>query len=182
MTTSSLLPPNATIQERAVEGSVSRSADVATPHRQLCNPDTCPENLLPWLAWGLSVDNWSPDWPVEIKRAVINGAIGNHKIKGTRKSVVDAVKDIGSELVVREWWQENPPRQPHTFRVIMTLSRPGDDSIKEALQEAVKTAIEQAKPVRSHYQITLGINAARRLLAYGFARPYLYKRIKVSAH
>lgn len=26
--------------------------------RELWNPDTCPANLLPWLAWSFSVDRW----------------------------------------------------------------------------------------------------------------------------
>ncbi|WP_163372876.1 phage tail protein I [Endozoicomonas acroporae] len=175
----SLLPPNANARERAVEASINR--EVKTPLRELWNPDDCPESLLPWLAWGLSVDDWNPDWPVEVKRSVVRTAIQNHTIKGTRKSVEDAVKALGSQLILREWWQENPPLPAHTFRVIMSLSYLGDDKITGSLQKAVIKAIEQNKPVRSHYQVSLGINAARALRVYGFARPYLYKRIKVNA-
>jgi len=127
------------------------------------------------------VDDWNPNWPLEVKRSVVRTAIHTHSIKGTRKSVEDAVKALGSQLILREWWEENPPQPAHTFRVIMTLSYPGDSNITGSLQEAVIKAIEQNKPVRSHYQVTLGINAAQALGVYGFARPYLYKRIKVNA-
>ncbi len=27
------------------------------------HPQTCPEALLPWLAWSLSVDEWDESWP-----------------------------------------------------------------------------------------------------------------------
>ena len=176
---SSLLPPNASPQERAIEGATDW--EVETPIRELWDPDTCPESLLPWLAWGLSVDDWSPDWPEVVKRSVVRSAIENHVIKGTRKSVVDAVEAYGSNIVIREWFEETPPRPPYTFRAVLTLSRPGDASLTEQLQEAVITAINRNKPVRAHYDVILGINAGRRIPVYGFARPCLYKRIKVNA-
>ena len=174
-----LLPPNATTQERALEAAVSRP--VETPLRALWNPQTCPEEILPWLAWAFSVDDWSPDWPLEIRRSVISVAINTHRTKGTRHSVVEAVNALGAGIAVREWFEETPRRPPHTFRAVLTLSRSGDDAITVKLQQAVINAIDRTKPVRSHYEVIIGINAGRRLPLFGFARPYLYKRIKVNA-
>ena len=65
-----LLPPSATKQERALALATSRVSDVPLPIRTLWNPDTCPLELLPWLAWALSVDTWDPNWSESIKRAV----------------------------------------------------------------------------------------------------------------
>ncbi|MGS0744187.1 phage tail protein I [Glaciimonas sp. GG7] len=52
----SLLPPNTTPQERALEATMARISDIPVPLRQLYNPDTCPINVLPWLAWQLAID------------------------------------------------------------------------------------------------------------------------------
>ena len=52
----SLLPHNASPQERAIEAATARLADVPVPLRDLWNPETCPAELLPWLAWAFGVD------------------------------------------------------------------------------------------------------------------------------
>ena len=72
----SLLPPNATPLERALEMLAAlRLGKIDTPFRELWNAQTCPEELLPYLAWGLSVDQWSADWPLYIRRARVASAI-----------------------------------------------------------------------------------------------------------
>jgi len=86
----SLLPPNATALEHAADAAMARIADVNVPIRDLWNPDLCPEALLPWLAWALSVEPWDADWPVWQQREVIKTSLPNHKIKGT----VAAIRNI----------------------------------------------------------------------------------------
>jgi hypothetical protein len=51
--------------------------------RAVWSPDDCPLDLLPWLAWGLSLDNWSTDWPESIKRERVRKAIAIARRKGT---------------------------------------------------------------------------------------------------
>ena len=52
-----LLPANATPLERALAETTARLSDVAVPIRDLWSPENCPTELLPWLAWALSVDS-----------------------------------------------------------------------------------------------------------------------------
>jgi len=85
-----LLPPNATAQELAIDGAIARIGDVEVPIANLWNPDLCPEVMLPWLAWALSVEPWDHDWPVWRQREVIKASIPNHRIKGT----VGAIRQI----------------------------------------------------------------------------------------
>ena len=59
----SILPPNSTAPERAIESASSFVRDLVVPIRHLWNPETCPAAFLPWLAWSWSVDSWNPDWP-----------------------------------------------------------------------------------------------------------------------
>lgn len=66
-----LLPPNATKAERAMEAVPARIDDIPASFRDLWNPRTCPINLLPWLAWAVSMDSWDASWPEHTKRARI---------------------------------------------------------------------------------------------------------------
>ena len=82
-----LLPANATAQEKAQEQAIARVADVPVSITPLWNPDTCPLDFLPWLAWAMSVDEWDSDWSEDQKRDSIWGSYDNHVKKGTLGSV-----------------------------------------------------------------------------------------------
>ena len=45
-----LLPPNAGEMERNLSKAVARLSDIPMMVRKSWNPDTCPAELLPWLA------------------------------------------------------------------------------------------------------------------------------------
>lgn len=62
MTSQSVLPPNAITPERALEVVLSHVGDPPGDIRIIKNPDLCPANLLPWLAWEYAVTYWNPDW------------------------------------------------------------------------------------------------------------------------
>lgn len=94
----SLLPPNATELERSLEANFAARAEalpVESP-KDAWIPGRCPEALLPWLAWAMSVDRWDPDWPPAIKRAVIASSWADHRRKGTVGAVKRALADVGA--------------------------------------------------------------------------------------
>ena len=91
----SQLPPNATAAEVAIEAATARVGAVPVEIRTVWHPDVCPAEILPWLAWALSVDNWDPQWPVSTQRAVISAAVEVHRRKGTRAAVVQALSAAG---------------------------------------------------------------------------------------
>lgn len=95
MTDNSLLPYNATPEERAQAQTVARITGVPVPVRSTWDPRTCPEELLPWLAWSFSVNEWDSDWPVPTKRAVIAAQASIHKRKGTITSIREALESAG---------------------------------------------------------------------------------------
>lgn len=172
----SLLPPNSTAAERALEQVQARPSLLPVPLRELWNPDTCPAHLLPWLAWTLSLDSWQPYWPEAVKRARIRAAVEIQRRKGTAKSVRDVVAAFGSALALREWWQKSPMGTPHTFDVVLTLG-PGVPNTAAYQQDVIKE-IERTKPVRSHFTFTLGLAATGGLGLAGAARPVIYRRIQ----
>lgn len=55
----------------------------------------CPEALLPWLAWGVSIEAWSPEWSAEQKRLAIDSNRLTHQRKGTKQAVLDVLADAG---------------------------------------------------------------------------------------
>jgi phage tail P2-like protein len=91
----SLLPPNATAQERAVEQATARMASVPVLARDVWSPQNCPTALLPWLAWAFRVNEWDSGWPEETQRAVIAASVHVHKHKGTRGSMRRALTAAG---------------------------------------------------------------------------------------
>jgi phage tail P2-like protein len=102
----SLLPPNRTGQEHAIEQTqAARIAGMDVPVDRLWNPSTCPAALLPWLAWALSVDEWDDAWPEETKRRVIADSVTVHRVKGTVGAVRRALAAAGyGDALIRERW------------------------------------------------------------------------------
>ncbi|MCU1717429.1 phage tail protein I [Pseudomonas sp. 5P_3.1_Bac2] len=174
----SLLPSNSTPLERTLEQATARLGELPVPLRELWNPDTCPEELLPWLAWSLSLDSWQPYWPLAVKRARIKAAVDIQRHKGTAQSVRDAVASFGSALALREWWQTTPRGTPHTFEVVLTLGS-GVPNTQEYQLDIIKE-IEATKPVRSHFTLTVGQTALTGLGLQGAARPVSYLRLQLN--
>lgn len=178
----SLLPPNSTPVERAVEAADAQLADIPMIHHTLMNPWTCPSEFLPFLAWSVSVDTWSSDWPDHIKRARIASSFQIQRHKGTAKSIADVVASFGGQVQIREWWQQVPPAQPHTFELLLTLSgQRGQEATAEFIDQ-VMAAVNRAKPVRSHFTFTQGINATGSIGVLAVARVITSVRLQLASN
>jgi hypothetical protein len=94
-----ILPPSATEYERTLADQVNRLLDLNIPIRELWNPWTCPADMLPYLAWALSVDIWDSFWDDTKKRVVIANAIKHHRIKGTLAAIETYLGLIGSTVI-----------------------------------------------------------------------------------
>lgn len=176
MSKPSLLPPNATKGERAIEAAVADRVPV--PIRDTWNPDTCPAHLLPWLAWAFSIDAWKDYWPEHIKRARIRNAIEIQRQKGTVKSVRDVVEAFGGSVVMREWWEQDPPGPPHTFDLVLTLSGQDGEAASSQFVDDVIAEVTRTKPVRSHFTFTQGVNVNGGIGLVSAARAAVYRRLQ----
>lgn len=178
-----LLPPNSTLLERALEQATTRIEDILTNLRALWSPDDCPEPFLPWLAWALSLDSWSPDWPIEVKRERVRRALEIARKKGTAESVRSVVASFGGSVAIREWWQKDTPSVPHTFDLVLTLSAAAmaGQPVTAAYVDAIVAEVRRAKPVRSHFTFTQGIAGAADVGVIAVARPFIYARLHGSA-
>lgn len=175
MSDASLLPPNATRYERALTGVTSRVSKVPTPLRDLWNPDTCPAELLPWLAWTLGVSAWKPYWSDAIKREQIRQAVEIHRHRGTVQAVRRVVNSFGAALSLREWWESSPVGAPHSFAITLNVNDSSDRSAD--LQQDIINEITRVKPARSYFTLTLGINADGGMGLQGVSRFAVYRRL-----
>jgi phage tail-like protein len=95
-----LLPVNSTAFEKAVVATTgARLNPLPVPLRELWRPKDMPAALLPWLAWGLSVDVWDENWSVEQKRAIVLASFQMHQKKGTLGGITRYVRALGAEMV-----------------------------------------------------------------------------------
>lgn len=147
---SRLLPVGSSPLEVAAERACAELARVPVPMRDLWSPATCPLNLLPYLAWAFSVDQWDEDWPEVVKRNVVTSAFYLHRHKGTIGAVRRVVEPLGYLINVLEWWQTNDP--PGTFRLDIGVLETG---ITEEMYLEMERMIADAKPVSRHL---IGLN------------------------
>lgn len=177
----SILPPTSTALERAIEQAAARVEDIDIDlPRRLWDPWNCPADMLPWLAWGLSMDSWDNRWPVGVRRQRVASAIAIQRRKGTAQSVFDVVDSFGASLVLREWWQQDPPAEPHTFSITLTIGG-SLGSLPASYIDDIVAEVTRTKPVRSHFTFTQGLSATGGIRLAAAARPVLLTRLSATA-
>ena len=96
----SLLPPNSTPWELAQSLTSANRRPLPTDlPRLVWNPDVCPVDLLPYLAWGLGLEIWKDDWPEAKKRALIKRIWLLKRRKTTLQGIRDYVDLVGGVIV-----------------------------------------------------------------------------------
>lgn len=152
----SLLPPGSSALERRLAQACSGISGLNVPLRDLWNPDTCPVNFLPYLAWAFSVDRWDESWAESVKRKVVKDAFYIHQHKGTVSAIRRVVEPLGYLIRVIEWWKTNDV--PGTFRLDVGVL---DTGITEEMYHELERVIADAKPCSRHLiglSITLDAN------------------------
>ena len=181
MTTSSLLPPNATPLERGLEAGTTRLGAVEAPVAPLLDPWTCPIDLLPWLAWGLSVDSWDADWSEATKRAAVANSIELHRMKGTRRAVETVLSRFDDLAELVEWHEAAQARDPNTFEVTLPMVTAGGVAeggkrATAAFAEAMIREIGRVKPLREHLTMVQSVTAGGFVGVQGVARVFAETR------
>lgn len=142
-----LLPGNATQLERLAAQALAEIQRVPVPLRTLCDPDTCPTKLLPYLAWAFSVDRWDSAWPESAKRSAIRASYFIHSRKGTIGALRRVVEPLGYLIEVVEWWQQTPAGVPGTFALKVGVL---DTGITDEMYDELSWLIDDAKPLSRH--------------------------------
>ncbi|HII4363187.1 phage tail protein I [Vibrio parahaemolyticus] len=186
MDKASLLPKNLSELEHDLDSAIARMESIEIPISTLWDPWNCPIELLPWLAWAVSVDSWHSHWPEDIKRRTVANSLDLHRIKGTRPAVELAIESLGLEYRLLEWFQESPKAEPGTFKLDVYIE---DDSYSATNNAELEQVINDSKNTRSHLR-KINLNLSSRGTAFlgcsSFSgesteiRPWQLEEIKVS--
>ncbi|POT57236.1 phage tail protein I [Citrobacter amalonaticus] len=166
MSDARLLPAGSSPLEVAAARACADIENTPVPLRRLWSPDTCPANLLPWLAWAFSVDRWDENWPEETKRDVIRSAYYIHCHKGTIGAVRRVVEPLGYVINVTEWWENDDPAG--TFRLDIGVLESG---ITEEMYLEMERLIADAKPASRHL---IGLNIIQDIAGYMYTGGVAY--------
>lgn len=128
------------------------------------------------LAWQFNASVWRDSWPAMLKRSVIRGVIIEKRKMGTRFALQNAVSSFGGAAIIKEWWEYAPPKEPHTFDIVISLGEL-EGILPQDLQQDLILAIDEIKPVRSHYDLQLATQARGGIGFQGALRTAVYKRI-----
>ncbi len=183
-----LLPISATGLERSLSKTSARLGQIPLQLDGLWDPSRCPKALLPWLAWGLSMDGWydyadNPELEERRRRELIRSNAAVHQHKGTVSALVDALQALGVQITITEWWQEDPPARPHTFKLTLSVDSSGGGSgrASEALDRQLKQAVDAVKPLSSHYTYIISIAQETGLRLAAAIKPVNYLRLNMVA-
>ncbi|HHZ8516422.1 TPA: phage tail protein I [Klebsiella pneumoniae] len=150
-----LLPPSASAWMRCAEAATAKLSGITVAIRTLWTPTACPVDLLPYLAWALSVDRWDKNWPAEKKIASIQQSYWLHRRKGTRAAVRRVIEDMGFTATFAEWFDVGD--EPGTFRLEIDVNELG---LTPKTLDELNRMISDAKPVSRHIsQLTLSASA-----------------------
>ncbi len=156
----SILPGHLSELELELDAALARIADIDLPIATLWDPWKCPLNVLPYLAWALSVDQWQSSWPEQIKRQVVASSLSVHRRKGTRPAVEQALAALGVETEFTEWCEATPMATPGTFELIAwvneNLTEGEETFLNQTLYHQIQAEVTNAKNARSHFTFQIG--------------------------
>lgn len=141
----SLLPPSSSAWLRSAEAGTARLSGITVAIRTLWTPTSCPVDLLPYLAWALSVDRWDKSWPAEKKITSIQQSYWIHRRKGTRAAVRRVIEGMGFSATFAEWFDVGD--EPGTFRLEVDVKEVG---INLKSLDELSRLISDSKPVSRH--------------------------------
>ncbi|WP_260925441.1 phage tail protein I [Novosphingobium sp. 9] len=158
----SLLPPNSTKVERALETAMLSGIDLSDVGTSW-NPATCAAADLPFLAWAVAISHWDTDWTEAQKREAIAQAILFHRIKGTRAAVQQVLDRFNPLLTILEWHEQSPKGTPHTFQVRADMLEIPAEFLSASTAEAIVRDVAAAKPLRAHFDFVQTLEAQATL-------------------
>ena len=146
--------------------AVSAAVDVPSIYAGF---DELSSDVLDHLAAQYDVTVWRDDWPDSVKRSVLRTAITDKRKKGTVGAVKNAVSSLGSAVTITE-------HGGHRFTIYVAQ---GDieGHVAAEVQSDIIAAVEDAKPVRSHYDFVIQQPAKGALNACAFLRCLSFARV-----
>jgi len=167
----SLLPVTTSDLERKLE-SLGERYDLGTIHRVLWNPKLCPEELLIYLAWALSVDEWNDSWPESVKRKVCENSLDIHRMKGTTKSMQDSIDALGHNAEIK-YRYDDPSIPKGKFKIRIKAN---DVPITDSLYQEMRRVVNASKRGTLHLD-SFSVSSSSRLGVQKIAASVIGERV-----
>ncbi|MDY4279954.1 MAG: phage tail protein I [[Pasteurella] mairii] len=164
MTIKNLLPMSSSKLEKKAAEILKLATINPIIIADLINPEKCPERLLPYLAWAMSVDKWDENWSEEVKRIAIKQSFLIHKQKGTIGAIKRVVEPIGYLIDLKEWFQTDPVGVAGTFSLTIEVPETGlnDQTYSELIR-----LINDVKPASRHInKLAIAVSPSGKMNAF----------------
>ena len=155
----SLLPPNATFMEKALEESIFSATNLDVEISSIWNIDTMPAHLkpvlLPYLAWTMGVEIWSSDMSIAQKEQMIRDYLVIRAMRGTKEAIQKAYRAIGVndvEIIENPPSERYPAGEPFKFKLTITAQ-----PISNELRNEIRRLTDLLKPLRTKYFIDIDV-------------------------
>ena len=129
------------------------------------------------LAVGWNAATWRDYWPIAMKRSMIKNVILSNRRRGTVQAVKEALASASSAATLVEWWETEPKGTPHTFTVYATQSKVSG-VIDSELQKDILALVNDAKPLRSHFEFVVQEELHSQIQAFGVIRQGVVTRLR----
>jgi phage tail P2-like protein len=144
---------------KAMDLSMARIGDIDVSVGALWDAARCPVDLLPWLAWGLSIDIWNAGWSEAQKRAAIMNTIPDQARKGTRASLVKILQTFDPLINLVEWFEAEGSGVPGTFDVNIPVDALTFAGRTADFAEAIIRDIVATKRLSAHMTMVQKVSA-----------------------
>ena len=178
-----ILPENLTKDEKVANAALSIDPQLRNLVEQKDLPsiyrfiDSLTSTQLDHLAVGWNASTWRDYWPIGMKRSIIKNVILSNRRRGTAQAVKEALASVSSTAEIVEWWQTKPKGEPHTFVIHATQSKIAG-VIDAELQDDMMAMVNDAKPLRSHFELIVQESLSGGFSAYGCVRRGVYARVR----
>lgn len=112
--------------------------------------DTLPMDIVQVLAWQFNVSSEDKGWLLtatdEGKRALVKNSIRLHRTKGTKYALEEALRTVGFDGVVEEWFEYSG--RPYHFKINITSYR----NVDEYKMKRFRGLVNEYKNARSYLE------------------------------
>lgn len=143
-TAPTLLPPNASVLERALDHAFAGVLEaVVPPFPALLDPRRTPAAFLPYLAADRGVSEWASADDLAEKRRTVASAWAIKRKAGTFDALRLAVESLGLEAEITPWHRAADDQPPYSIRVVARALGVLDERANERLSLRLAEALAE---------------------------------------
>jgi phage tail P2-like protein len=177
----SILPKNSNNTEKTLEKVAGiRLENIKVDFDLLSDPDRCPAEFLPYLAWSVGVEVWdkdfinveSPSDLIQRRREIIKIWPKVKRLRGTRAAIEMVFNILGVVPIFKLWWDLDSPS--HKFKIVI-LNKLNNRPVDSTTYQKLIRIVDSLKPLSTSYQLDI---IAKYDLSQGHLMTHRATRIK----